>query len=88
MGGLPANQTVNGFAIDPENPKFMHVAMKAGLFRSADGGETWKPLGKALKNLAAVVSNPQKPAEIYAATAEGKLYFSKDGGQSWKVQGK
>ncbi len=88
MGGLPANRTVNGFAVDSANPKVMYVATRDGLFKSADAGQTWKPIGKELKTLATVVVNPKKPAEIYAATVEGKLFFSKDGGQSWEVQGK
>ena len=57
MGGLPANRTVNGVAVDADNPKVMYVAMRDGLFKSADAGETWKPVGKDLRNLAAVAVN-------------------------------
>lgn len=50
MGGLPPNRTVNGFAVDPENPKNMFVAMRDGLFKSTDAGESWKRVGNQLKN--------------------------------------
>ena len=86
MGGLPTNRTVNGFAVDPSNPKIMYVAMRDGLFKSTDAGENWKSLGKELKNMAAVTVNPKKPNEIYAATTEGKIFASADGGLKWKAQ--
>ena len=84
MGGLPTNRTVNGFAVDPENPKVMYVAMRDGLFKSTDAGETWKPVGKGLKNLAAVTVNPRKLNEVYAATADGIIFKSADGGMTWE----
>ncbi len=86
VGGLPTNRTVNGFALDPENPKVMYVAMRDGLFKSTDAGETWKPIGTGLKNLAAVTVNPKKPSEIYAATAQGIIFKSTDGGTKWQRQ--
>ena len=84
MGGLPTNRTVNGFFVDPTNPKIMFVAMRDGLFKSTDAGATWKPLGKGLKDLAAVAVNPKKPDEIYAATAQGIIFKSADGGTRWE----
>lgn len=86
MGGLPANRTVNGFAVDPANPKVMFAAMRDGLFKSTDAGGTWKPVGKALKNLAAVSVNPQKTTDVYAANMEGVIFRSTDGGATWKRQ--
>jgi len=86
VGGLPANRTVNGFAVDPENPKVMYVAMRDGLFKSTDAGQTWKPVGKGLKDMAAVITNPKKPAEIYAATAQGVIFKSADEGTKWERQ--
>ena len=83
MGGLPTRRTVNGFAVNPENPKVMFAAMRDGLFRSADAGESWKPVAKELKNMAAVAINPKRSDEVYAASEDGKLYVSTDGGTTW-----
>jgi len=77
---------VNGFAVDADNPKVMYVAMRDGLFKSADAGETWKPLGKELKNLAAVAVNPRRPGEVYVSTTDGVIFKSIDGGTTWKRQ--
>lgn len=83
MGGLPTRRTVNGFAVDPDNPKVMFAAMRDGLFRSADAGMSWKPAGKTLRNMAAVALNPKQTEEVYAASDEGTIYLSTDGGETW-----
>jgi len=84
VGGLPTNRTVNGFAGNPEDPKILYAAMRDGLFKSTDAGETWKRTGGELKNLAAVAINPKKPNEVYMATMDGKIYMSADAGMKWK----
>jgi hypothetical protein len=86
VGGLPANRTVNGFAVNPRDPKIMFAAMRDGLFRSTDAGASWKSLGNGLKNLAAVVINPKKPNEIFVSTMDGTVYLSADAGMKWKNQ--
>ena len=85
MGGLPTNRTVNGFAVNPETPSVMYVATRDGVFQSRDAGESWKPVGNGLKNMAAVAINPKRPSEVYAATGDGTLYRSTDGGATWAV---
>jgi photosystem II stability/assembly factor-like uncharacterized protein len=86
VGGLPANRTVSGFAVDPKDTKIMFVAMRDGLFKSTDAGTSWKSIGKELKNLAAVAVDPKRPSEIYLSTIEGTIYVSTDGGMKWKKQ--
>ena len=79
MGGLPANKTVNGFAVDPVSPRIMYAALRDGVFKSTDAGQTWKPAGSGLKNAAAVTINPKKTTEIYAATMDGVIFKSING---------
>src|SRR3990172_5329347 len=62
----------------------MFVAMRDGLFKSADAGASWKSVGNDLKNLAAVTINPKKPNEIYLSTIDGRIYVSADGGKKWR----
>ena len=83
MGGLPTRRTVNGFAVNPENPKVMFAAMRDGLFRSTDAGQSWKPVGNELRNMAVVAINPKQANEIYVASEDGTLYVSRDGGTTW-----
>ncbi len=84
VGGLPANRTVNGFAVDPRNPRTMYVVMRDGLFKSEDAGRTWKGTGEGLKNLAALTVNPRKTSQVYAATMDGVIVRSVDGGIKWE----
>ena len=86
MGGLPTNRTVNGFAVNPEDPKIMFVAMRDGLFKSMDAGASWKPVGNDLRNLAAVTINPKKRDEVYVAAMAGTIYVSADAGVKWTKQ--
>lgn len=82
VGGLPTS-TVNGFAVNPTNPKVMYVAMRDGIFRSENAGETWTRAQAAPTNVAAVAVDPKKPSEVYAATAAGRIFRSPDGGLRW-----
>lgn len=86
MGGLPANRTVNGFAVQPGDPKDMFVAMRDGLFKSIDAGESWKSVGNGLRNLAAVTIHPKQANEMYLSTMDGTIYVSVDAGMKWKKQ--
>ena len=83
MGSLPTS-TVNGFAVDASSPQRMYVAMRDGVFRSEDAGKKWTRVPGAPKNAAAVAVNPKRPAEVYAATAEGSLFVSRDAGNTWQ----
>lgn len=83
MGGLPTG-TVNGFAVDPTNPKVMYVAMRDGIFRSDNAGGRWSPAAGGPRNVAAVAINPERPNELYAATTEGRIFVSRDAGQGWQ----
>ena len=84
VGGLPTNRTVNGFAVDFSNPMTMYVAMRDGLFKSTNAGESWKRVGDDLKNLATVTINPKKSTEIFASTTDGTIYVSADAGMKWE----
>ena len=84
MGGLPTS-TVNGFAVDPSNAKLMYVAMRDGIFRSANGGGTWTVVVNGPKNVAAIAVNPKKSSEVYAATLDGTIVRSIDGGAQWSA---
>ena len=86
MGGLPTSRTVNGFAVNPEDPKIMFVAMRDGLFKTTDAGASWKVVGNELKNVAAVTINSKKPTEMYLSTMDGTIYVSADAGMKWKKQ--
>lgn len=91
-------------SIDPANPRFLIAAMwdwgrtpnairsggpGSGIWRSEDGGETWKKLTKDLPDLMGkigVAISPARAGRIYAlieAKEKGGVWRSDDFGESW-----
>lgn len=67
--------------------------LESGLFKSTDGGETWKKLEKGLPTPPEGLGRigfciaPSDPSRLYAtvdAGENGGIYRSDDGGESWK----
>jgi len=93
--------------MDPKNPNTMYASMwqfrrqpfsfnsggtGSGLYKSTDGGKTWKeiknglpekPFGRIAMNLAP--SDPNQMVAIVESKKTG-LYISSDGGETWKNQ--
>jgi photosystem II stability/assembly factor-like uncharacterized protein len=86
VGGLPTDRTVYGFAVSPLDPKMMYAAMRDGLFKTTDAGQTWKAIAEGPKNVASVAVNPRKADEVYISTADGGIFRSIDGGMTWGRQ--
>jgi photosystem II stability/assembly factor-like uncharacterized protein len=91
--------------IDPSNPQIVYVGLwesregpwengvfngdGGGIFKSLDGGETWRQLTKGLPpNIvqANIAIAPSSPKMLFAAVRTktiAKLYRSEDGGETW-----
>jgi photosystem II stability/assembly factor-like uncharacterized protein len=90
--------------MDPTNPNILYAAMwkfrrtpwthtsgseKGGVFRSTDGGRTWKKLEGGLPKLVGRIGvkvAPSNPNVIYAITEskDGTLWRSDDRGETWR----
>lgn len=70
----------------------------AGLFCSADGGQSWAEVGSPLRShpsarawsggkgglsLQSIVPHPEDPAQLWAGMAGGGVMYTADGGRSW-----
>ncbi len=70
--------------IDPKNPDIIFIGTKEGVFKSCDGGKTWKMiLTLSHANKGVNVMSLAEERFLYIATASG-LYFSSDKGKSFK----
>ncbi len=65
---------------------FLAGTEEDGVWRSEDGGRTWKEhtTGLAHRTVYAVTVAPGAGAEVYAATFGGGIYRSDDGGNTWQ----
>ena len=90
--------------LDPQNPLIVwvgtgenvggrHVGYGDGIYRSSDGGESWKNMGlKNSQHISKIIVHPKNPDIVWVA-AQGPLwnkggdrgvYKTTDGGTSWK----
>ena len=99
-----ADTGCSDLSVDPQDPRIVYAGMwtfrrtawsfssggpGSGLYKSTDGGDTWKPvengLPKGLKGRVAVALAPSRPSVVYALieAETTALYRSDDSGNSW-----
>ncbi|HST10469.1 MAG TPA: hypothetical protein VLL05_08820 [Terriglobales bacterium] len=96
--------SIGALAIAPSNPEIIYVGSGEGLrrpdlsvgdgiYKSTDGGQTWKHLGlRDALQIAAILVDPKDPTRLFVAAvghpygpnAERGIYRSLDGGESWE----
>jgi photosystem II stability/assembly factor-like uncharacterized protein len=86
VGGLPTEKTVYAVASHPAKPQVIFAALREGIYRSPNGGETWAILKGGPSGVVALAIHPERAEVLYVATGEGAVYRSEDGGASWRRQ--
>ena len=101
-----SNTACADLSLDKNNPRILYAGMwdnqrtpwsvrsggaGSGIWKSVDGGETWKKLEKGLPKVIGKIAvdvspaNPQRVfANIEAEGEKGGVYRSDDGGKTWK----
>lgn len=76
--------TVNVVEFDPAEPNRLFAGAADGIYRSADGGESWQEVGgtEIDGSVLSIEIDPADPLRIYAGVSDG-LYASNDGGSTW-----
>ncbi|HDL17832.1 MAG TPA: hypothetical protein ENH29_02135 [Bacteroidetes bacterium] len=72
-------------AIDPQNPHTVYAATAYGIFKSSDGGKTWREKNRGFESTftSSVIIVGKK---LFAATEAG-VYISTDGAENWQLAG-
>lgn len=71
-----------GLAIDPEDSERLVASGPRNLFRSGDGGMTWRTIG----GRPGLLTWPT-PERLYVAEERGKVQLSEDAGARWRTTG-
>jgi photosystem II stability/assembly factor-like uncharacterized protein len=99
-----ASYSIGALTLDPRNSHTVwvgtgenvggrHVAYGDGIYRSDDGGKTWKNMGlKESRHISRIIVHPDNSDVIWVAAqgplwnsgGERGLYMSIDGGESWE----
>lgn len=82
----PDGGRVVALAYNPQNPQIAYAGTwGAGVYKTEDGGASWKPVNAGLGNLYinSLAVNPHNPSIIYAGTYKSKLFKSTNAGASW-----
>jgi photosystem II stability/assembly factor-like uncharacterized protein len=96
--------SIGAIALEPDNPEVVYIgtgegtarnsaSFGDGIYKSMDGGRTWRHLGlDNTERFARIVVNPERPDVLFAAAMghewgpnrERGLYRSTDAGATWK----
>lgn len=80
--GILGNE-VTCFAYDSEVPTTMYAVTSAGLFKTTNGGELWKPGSRTLQVTPTFIeTHPNYRTRIFASGEQG-LFLSTDRGETW-----
>ncbi len=97
-------QSIGSIAIDPQNPDAIWVGTGEGnprnshnsgkgIYRSLDGGKTWKCMGlQSTRTIHRIIVNPNNSKQIFVGAMgsvwgpneQRGVYRSDDGGETWK----
>jgi photosystem II stability/assembly factor-like uncharacterized protein len=97
-------QSIGDLVTEPGNPEVVYVgsgeanvrnsvSFGNGVYKSTDGGKTWKHLGLAdTRHISRMVINPRDPRKVYVAALghafgpneERGVFMTADGGETWK----
>jgi photosystem II stability/assembly factor-like uncharacterized protein len=72
------------FDVDPDEPDRLVASNDSELFRSEDGGDSWRPIAQAPGIRLAWAG----PESLYRADKDGTVRISDDGGDSWEDVGR
>jgi photosystem II stability/assembly factor-like uncharacterized protein len=81
--GLPGGD-INELVVDPQHARVMFASTGSAVFKSANGGRTWRLLDLASVRVDALAIAPGDPKTLYVGTGRG-VFKTTNGGTSWEA---
>ena len=77
---------VRALAVHPRDPRLLYLGSEQGLFRSADGADSWSRVESPVNGLQvwSILLLPHAPDVILVGTCPSRLFRSTDGGRTWE----
>ena len=77
---------ITALVMDPTDPAILYAGTDVGLFKSADGAESWTQLSVE-PGVSMIAVDPGSPSTVYVITTDGALHKSLDSGATWTPVG-
>jgi photosystem II stability/assembly factor-like uncharacterized protein len=92
LAGPSPNAIVTAIVVDPRNSNLLFASTwtreqrgeGGGIYRSSDGGRTWRDAGLASHAVRALVAAPSDPDTLVAGALDG-VFRSRDAGKNWEM---
>lgn len=83
----PDGGASRALAADPRDPDVLYAGTDGGVFKSVDGGRSWRPSSRGLTTtfLFSLAVDPDRPDTLYAGAWDANVFKSTDGGESWTL---
>src|SRR5262249_20446830 len=75
--------SARALALDPQTTTTLYAMTSNILFKSTNGGKSWKNIGLTDTSVTTVVLDPQTPTTLYVGTGSKGVFKSMDGGENW-----
>lgn len=75
---------IDELVFDPQHPSTLFASTGSGVFKSANGGRTWRLLDLASVRVDALAIAPGDPKTLYVGTGRG-VFKTTNGGSSWEA---
>ena len=84
----PEGASIQQIVADPSNAQTAYAVTSAGIFKTSNGGQTWRDASEGLANtrVTALTIRPDAPSTLFAALGSS-IYETVDGGNLWVRRG-